>query len=123
MVLTAYFVLSPVIGLYCHRRRRKCLPPTCRRRRGVRTTRLRRPRKAPSSLAPPVSTASCPASVTIAIRPSMGQDGGGYRVDLGHAGTELFFQMGLDRANHIDPLQQIAVLLISRAPPRRRLRG
>jgi hypothetical protein len=28
MVLTAYFVLSPVIGLYCHRHRRICLPPT-----------------------------------------------------------------------------------------------
>jgi hypothetical protein len=27
---------------------------------------------------------------------------------LGQAGTEIFLQMGLDRANQIDPLQQIA---------------
>src|SRR6478609_7526147 len=30
-------------------------------------------------IAPPASTASCPASVTIAIRPSVGQDGGSSR--------------------------------------------
>src|ERR1700694_4584618 len=46
------------------------------------------------------STASRPASVTIAIRPSVGRDGGGYRSDLGQARTEIFLQMGLDRANH-----------------------
>ena len=28
MVLTVSFVLSPVIGLFCHRRRRELLPPT-----------------------------------------------------------------------------------------------
>ena len=27
MVLTVSFVLSPVIGLFCHRRRRKWFPP------------------------------------------------------------------------------------------------
>jgi len=35
-------------------------------------------------------------SVTIAIRPSVGQDGGGYRSDVGQAGTEIFLQTGLD---------------------------
>jgi len=43
MVLTACFALSSVTGLSCHRRRRR-IPPTLRQRRGVRTTRLRRPR-------------------------------------------------------------------------------
>jgi hypothetical protein len=28
MVLTVSFVLSPAIGLFCHRRRRKMFPPT-----------------------------------------------------------------------------------------------
>jgi hypothetical protein len=28
MVLTVSFVLSPVIGLVCHRRWQKCIPPT-----------------------------------------------------------------------------------------------
>jgi hypothetical protein len=28
MVLTVFFALSPVIGLSCHRHRRKCIPPT-----------------------------------------------------------------------------------------------
>src|SRR5713226_3134471 len=97
MVLTAYFVLSPVIGLYCHRRLRSCL------RRldagveasgphdfAVRTLAL-------SSAAPPASTASHPASVTIAIRPSGGRDGGGYRSDLGQSRRGKFLKMGLDR--------------------------
>src|ERR1700730_8049071 len=38
------------------------------------------------------STASRPAFVTIAIRPSMGRDGEGYRSDLCQAGTAIFFQ-------------------------------
>jgi len=59
---------------------RALLPPspaglplrTWHQRRGVRTTRLRRPRPAPSSEAPSASTASRPALVTIAKRPSCG---------------------------------------------------
>ena len=42
------------------------------------------------------STASHPASVTIAIRPCVGWDVGSSRSDLGQAGTEIFLQMGLD---------------------------
>jgi hypothetical protein len=48
------------------------LPRTWRQRRGVRTTRLRRPHQMPSSEAPSASTASRPALVTIAKRPSSG---------------------------------------------------
>jgi hypothetical protein len=49
--------------------------------------------------------------VTIASRPSLGRDGAGYNFDLGQARTELFFQMGVDRANHVDPLQQNSLLV------------
>jgi len=62
MVLTAYFVLSPVIGLFlspssadmeCPKPGRADMPPqTWRRRRGVRTTRLRRPQQHLSSARP-----------------------------------------------------------------------
>src|SRR5450759_4392148 len=50
-----------------------------------------------SSLAPPTSTVSRPASVTIASRPSVGRDGEGYRFDLGKMRSGIFLQMGLDR--------------------------
>ena len=44
MVLTVSFVLSPVTGLFCYRRRRKSsFRRLDTKRRGVRTTRLRRP--------------------------------------------------------------------------------
>jgi hypothetical protein len=43
MVLTVSSGLSPVTGLYCHRRQWSCLHQLERQRRGVRTTRLRRP--------------------------------------------------------------------------------
>jgi uncharacterized protein YbjT (DUF2867 family) len=60
-----------------------------------------------SSEARLASTASRPAFVTIAKRPSWGRDGEGYRCDLGPAGTEKFLQRGLDRWNQVDWLQQI----------------
>src|SRR3984957_12857663 len=43
MVLTVSFGLSPVIGLFCHRRLADTSARLERQRRGVRTTRLRRP--------------------------------------------------------------------------------
>ena len=43
------------------------------------------------------SIASRPASVTIAIRPFGGTRRRHYRTDLGRDGTEIFFQIGLDR--------------------------
>src|ERR1700724_868754 len=66
---TAYFALSPAIGLSCHRRRR------CLNRQldagveasGPHDFSVRR--KALSSAAPPASTTSRPASVTIASAP------------------------------------------------------
>ena len=64
---TAYSVLSPVTGLFCHCRLR-IAPQTWRQRRGVRTTRLCRPPQRRSSRALPASTASRLTSVTIAKR-------------------------------------------------------
>jgi hypothetical protein len=119
-------VLSPATNSSCHRHPRikglskpgradlasaNLTPAT-----GARTTRLCRPqlssfvcapfdrsqafrqpalrsRHAPNAAA---STASHPASVTIAIRPSGGRDGEAYRSDLGQRGTEIFLQMRLD---------------------------
>src|SRR5882762_7467219 len=72
---TAYFALSPAIGLVCHRRLARLL---ARLDAGVEASEphdfaVRKP--APSSLAPPASTASRPASVTIASAPLSGRDG------------------------------------------------
>jgi hypothetical protein len=55
MVLTVSFVLSLVTGLVCHHRKRdaKHRRQLERQRRGVRTTRLRRPPHAPFVNAPP----------------------------------------------------------------------
>src|SRR4030088_51305 len=49
------------------------------------------------------STASHPASVTIAIRPSVGRDAKSSRSDLGHVETEIFLQIGLDGKSVICP--------------------
>jgi hypothetical protein len=50
---TAYFVLSPVIGRFCHRHLANTFARLERQRRGVRTTRLRRPLLRHSSKAHP----------------------------------------------------------------------
>ena len=125
MVLTAYFVLSPVSEFvlspssadfrFCRTRSGRlnlrkfntsngcqdhtALPSaySAVRQRAVNRSRgSTRPaiRHTPDAAA---STASRPASVTIAIRPSVGRDGEGYRSDLGKAGTKIFLQTGLDR--------------------------
>src|ERR1700729_4033582 len=71
MVLTAYFALSPVTGLSCHRRQRN------RFRQLDASVGASGPHDfavcKPSAFvnAPPASTASRPASVTIASRPSV----------------------------------------------------
>jgi hypothetical protein len=54
------------------------------------------------------STASNPASVTIAIRPSVGSDDGGYRGELGQATTEIFLPTGLDMRVNKLPVGQIS---------------
>src|SRR5438874_1624056 len=124
MVLTAYFVLSPATNSSCHRHRRiKVLsdPVGPTRLRQLDTSNgcqdhTASPSAATSFVSAPfdrsqvsstrpaityvpdaaASTASHPASVTIAIRPSVGWDSAGYRFDLGRAGTEIFLQTGLD---------------------------
>jgi hypothetical protein len=74
MVLTVSFVLSPVIGLCCHRHQRDTSRKLERQRRGVKTTRLRRSLSHVSSSALSASIASRPAFVTIASRPCVGRD-------------------------------------------------
>jgi hypothetical protein len=66
----------------------------------------------PSALAPFVkgaitSTASLPASVTIAIRPCMGRDGEGCKFDLGWRRNRIFLQKGLDTKIGKLPVGQI----------------
>jgi len=57
-------VISPVIGLSCHRHSREaCFSRTWRQRRGARTTRLRRPHRAPFVKGASAATASHPALV------------------------------------------------------------
>src|SRR3954453_21442144 len=99
MVLTVSFALSPVTGLYCHCRQQVT---TCQLDASVGASgphdfavRLS-VRSSGDTLA---STASRPAFVTIAIRPSVGRDGAGYRFDLGNSRTEIFSQRGLDWRN------------------------
>src|SRR2546423_8918176 len=107
MVLTVSFVLFPVTGLVCHRRQRKYF------RRLDASVGASEPHDFAvrltccSSKAPSASTASRPAFVTIASRPSLGRDGAGYSFDLGHSGTEIFLQTGLDTPNHVDRVQEI----------------
>jgi len=90
--LTAYGALSPAIGLSCHRRLRKSLPanltPASRRQDH---TFLPSAGKALSSEAPLAATASIPASVTIATRPSSGVDDGGYKAIRDFGKPEYFF--------------------------------
>jgi hypothetical protein len=97
MVLTVSFVLSPVIGLSCHRRLARLL---ARLDAGVEASgphdfAVRK--RAPSSEALPASTASRPALMTLRNAPRVGQDGGSCRSDLPDGLSEIFFQMGLDR--------------------------
>jgi hypothetical protein len=56
------------------------------------------PHRTPDAAA---STASHPASVTIAIRPSyVERDGRSYEVCLPNEGSKIFFAMGVDSPNH-----------------------
>src|SRR5260370_26879486 len=107
MVLTAYFVLSPAIGLSCHRRLRSCLRKL---EAGVEASGphdLAVRSSAVRLTAPSASTASRPALMTLRNAPSVGQDGGSCRDDLPDGRSEICFRTGLDRANQLDPVQQI----------------
>ena len=81
MVLTAYFALSLVTGLVCHRRRRSCFRQLDASvgASGPHDFAVRR--KALSSSATRVHRIPCPTSVTIAKRPfCMGRDGNDMQV-------------------------------------------
>ena len=102
-------MLSPVTGLFCHRRLRKCFRKLdasvgASGPHDFAVRDLPRP-----SCAATASTASRPASVTFAKRPSVGRDGGSGATDLPDGLSEIFFARGLDDPNHVDPLQQFAV--------------
>src|SRR6478752_389962 len=96
MVLTVSFALSPVTGLVCHRHRRNCFRELDASvgASGPHDFAVRLTRR--SSATPSASTASRPAAVTIACRPSVGRNGGGYRSDLGTERTGIFLREGLD---------------------------
>ncbi len=138
MVLTASFVLSPVIGLVCHRRLRiggefgpvgpalasANLTPasgrqdhttspsaTCVVRLRVSVRNMRRSSACRTTLTSPIRTRPATPFARRRCRvhripprvrddrepPLWERDGEGYRSDLGQAGTEKFFESGLDR--------------------------
>ena len=105
---TAYVELSPAIGLFCHRRLRKLLPAdlTPASRRQDHTT-SPSASKTLSSEAPLAATASSPASVTIAIRPSSGVDGGGYKVICYFGKPEYFFRRDWTSRNSLIRLRKL----------------
>jgi hypothetical protein len=103
MVLTAYSVLSPAIGLSCHRHRRSYLRQLDAgvEASGPHVFAVRSMRR--SSATPPRPPHPAPTSVTIAKRPSVWGGMANHSPDLAFGKTEIFLQMGLDRANQIDP--------------------
>src|ERR1700736_5892465 len=107
MVLTVSFALSPVTGLVCHRHRRNHFRrlDTSVGASGPRDFAVRLPRRSSAALS--ASTASRPAAVTIACRPSVGRNGGGYRSDLGQERTGIFLREGLDTGVAEQPVGQI----------------
>jgi hypothetical protein len=108
MVLTVSFALSPVIGLSCHRHQRSCLRQLDAgvEASGPHDFAVRK--SAPSSEAQPASIASRPAFVTIAIRPSVGWDGGINKAASTKARSGIFFETGVDRKIAKQPVGQIS---------------
>jgi hypothetical protein len=118
MVLTVSFVLSPVIGLVCHRHLARLL---ARLDAGVEASgphdfavRMR----ALSSLALLASTASRPASVTIMTRPSVGWDGGDMKVIWVRRKQKYFCKRGWTANSLICPSgnQIEPALMVRRCP-------
>jgi hypothetical protein len=62
-----------------------------------------------SRTTPPRPPHPVPTFVTMANAPP-GQDGAAYSFDLPDTPSEIFLQGSLDRANHVDPAQQIDAL-------------
>jgi len=102
MVLTVSFELSLVTGLYCHHRLAHISAKLDASvgASGPHDFAVRK--RAPSSEAPPASTASLPAFVTIAIRPCMRRDGASFKFDLGLRRSQIFLQKGLDTPDRWD---------------------
>src|SRR5437868_12851535 len=107
MVLTASFVISPVIGLFCHRRYRNYF------RQLDASVEV----SGPHDFAVRISTfrqacyrvhrIPCPTSVTIAKRPSrVGRDGASCRIDLGCWRSRIFLRSGLDSSLTDLPVSQ-----------------
>src|SRR5260370_42308908 len=105
MVLTVSFVLSPVTGLFCHRRPRKLpsanLTPASGRQ--DHTT-------SPSASALFVKSAASVHRIPSRVRddrerPSERRDGGSSRSDLPDVRRRIFLLRGLDDPNHVDPDQ------------------
>ena len=124
--LTAYFVLSPVNGLSCHRRPQKPgFLRTWRQHRGARTTRLRRTRQLRSSVTALASTASHRAFVTIATRPSHRVRRAESKTNSPATLSDLFFPAGLDEANRVDIAGEFSLnahaAIESKSPPPHRL--
>src|ERR1700694_3603126 len=94
---TAYFVLSPAIGLFVTVAGGYLFRPLDAGVEAAETHALAVRKSGALVLALPASTASRPSSVTIAKRPSVGRDVDGYASDLGRAKTEIFLEKGLDR--------------------------
>src|SRR5437762_12226826 len=113
MVLTVSFVISPVIGLFCHRRQRKAsanLTPASRRQ--DHTT-------SPSASAPFVSAALA-STASRAQRPGrsryaphVGREVVAVRFDLGEVRTVLLLLMGLVGPNHVDRVQLIRAIAVA----------
>ena len=101
-----------------HRRRLE------RQRRGVRTTRLRRPPQALSSEAPSASTASHPNVRDDGQRPSQrAEDGAKQRTDLVLKETKIFLQTRMDRQITGSRRSSSSALMRLRTQPGRRVRS
>jgi len=108
MVLTASFVLSPAIGLSCHRHPRK--PGFRELDAGVEASgphdfavRVGTFRQS----APPASTASRPALMTLRNAPLSGQDAGISAPDLPDVLSKIFLRRGLDSQMSDLPVEPI----------------
>jgi hypothetical protein len=95
MVLTAYFALSPVTGLVCHRRSR--IQPATLTPASGRQDHTTSPSASASLVLRRQSVHRIPPNVRDdGQRPSLGRDGGSCRSDLPDGLSEIFLQMGLD---------------------------
>src|SRR3979490_1057316 len=102
---TAYFVLSPVTGLFCHRHPRKLpsanLTPASGRQDHTPSPSASRRSRLWRRLRPPHPV---PTFVTMANAPLSGRDGGIYTTDLSSEKQKFFFDRGWTRQKHASSL-------------------